>query len=461
MNLMFAMVLSVGIKAISAVVELAIQILLTNGIGVSAYGSYVFYIGLVEGTYFLLFSGSVKLNTFYLSTPCASLRNFKKKYVRCYLAPVVGLILTVSLLLRNPYGVLAACILGVYYFAFDTSGVFFSRGYQLPGLLGEYLLGRLALLTGVLTVLRLNLAHTLVLFSLYGTQFLIVLLWYSLHRKKLKPGSEEIQVPLRKLAEFQISDVASSLVSYSPTILQYLFGGAFTAGFSGIISVVRSFTNFISGPTEKVFLPSFSQLYKAGERQKLEQSYLMIVQIQMVFVGTIGAILLIFPRLFLSIFSPDLVQYADVFSGTAACLLLVSGMGPVTGMLQMTENEKICNRNQWTSIAVMVLVWIVLRREPLFAIYGICVQALVEGGLKYYSVCRWFGKSIIPVRKYILLWLPVLLLRLLVERMGWTYSWLAGFCCVAFVFLWNLSAALMNPLVKAELLSKLVQIRKK
>lgn len=128
MNLMFAMVLSVGIKAISAVVELAIQILLTNGIGVSAYGSYVFYIGLVEGTYFLLFSGSVKLNTFYLSTPSASLRNFKKKYVRCYLAPVVGLILTVSLLLRNPYGVLAACILGYIILPLIPAACFFPGG---------------------------------------------------------------------------------------------------------------------------------------------------------------------------------------------------------------------------------------------------------------------------------------------------------------------------------------------
>ena len=69
MDIVFAMILSIGIKGISAVVEIAIQMLITNGVGVSEYGNYTFFVSLIEGAYFLLFSGSIKLNTFYLSTP--------------------------------------------------------------------------------------------------------------------------------------------------------------------------------------------------------------------------------------------------------------------------------------------------------------------------------------------------------------------------------------------------------
>ena len=66
MDIVFAMILSIGIKGISAVVEIAIQMLITNGVGVSEYGDYTFFVSLIEGAYFLLFSGSIKLNTFYV-----------------------------------------------------------------------------------------------------------------------------------------------------------------------------------------------------------------------------------------------------------------------------------------------------------------------------------------------------------------------------------------------------------
>lgn len=461
MNLFFAMILSIVIKGISAIVEIAIQMLITNGVGVSEYGEYTFFVSLIEGAYFVLFSGSVKLNTFYLSTSSASLSRFKRKYTLYFVTPIIAMVIVAFAIMKNPYGVLSGIILYIYYFAFDTSSVFFSRGKQLPALLGEYLFGRIVLLIGMLAVIQLNKATGIILLALYGLQFVTMLLWFAPYKQTLNSGSEEISVPLKKLVEYQMSDVANSLISYSPTILQYVIGGAFTAGFTGIISIVKRFINFISGPTAKVFLPEFSRLYKNGQKEKLEQSYLMIVHIQMIFIGTIGCVLIGFPQLILKMFSPDLIQYTSVFTGAACSLLLVAGIGPVTGMLQMTGSERVCNRNQWVSIGGMVLVWILLRKEPLFAIYGLCVQAVIEGGMKYYAVCKWFGRNIVPIKNYILLWLPVLIIRIMADLAGWQYSFIAFVLSTGIVLLWNIAFAMCDPMIKNAVVGKLDTLHRK
>ena len=461
MNLVFAMILSIGIKGISAIVEIAIQMLITNGVGVSEYGDYTFFVSLIEGAYFVLFSGSIKLNTFYLSTSSASLSKFKRKYTLYFVTPVIAVVIFAFAIMKNSYGILAGIILYICYFAFDMSSVFFSRGKQVPALLGEYLFGRIVLLIGMLAVIKLNKATGIVLLTLYGLQFVTMLLWFAPHKHTLNRGAEEVAPPLKKLVEYQMSDVASSLISYSPTILQYVIGGAFTAGFTGIISIVKRFINFISGPTAKVFLPEFSRLYKKGQKEKLEQSYLMIVRIQMVFIGTIGCVLIGFPHLILKMFSPELIQYSSVFTGVACSLLLVAGIGPVTGMLQMTGSEQICNRNQWISIGAMVLVWILFRKKPLFSIYGLCVQAVIEGGMKYYSVCKWFGKNIIPVKNYVLLWLPVLVIRIMTDFVGWRYSFIAFILSTGVVLVWNVAFAMRDPMIKNAVVGNLKTIHRK
>ena len=457
MNIVFAMILSIGIKGISAIVEIAIQMLITNGVGIREYGEYTFFVSLIEGAYFVLFSGSVKMNTFYLSTPSANLSKFKKNFTLYFVTPIIAAIVTLFTVMKNPYGVLAGIILYVYYFAFDTSSVFFSRGKQLPALLGEYLFGRIVLLIGMLAIIKLNMATGMILLMLYGLQFITMLLWFTPYKKKLQLGKDEVEVSLKKLMEYQLSDVANSLINYSPTILQYIIGGAFTAGFTGIISIVKRFINFISGPTAKVFLPEFSRLYKSGQREKLEQSYLMIVRIQMVFIGTIGCVLIGFPHLILKMFSPDLIQYSPVFSGTACCLLLVAGIGPVTGMLQMTGDERTCNQNQWISICAMVMVWFIFRKESLFAVYGLCVQAVIEGGLKYYSVCKRFGKNIVPIKNYILLWLPVGVIRIIVDVIGWQYSFVVLMLSTCIVLVWNVIFAIQDPMIKRAIIEKVAK----
>lgn len=461
MDIVFAMILSILIKGVSAVVEIAIQMIITNHLGVSAYGDYAFYVSVIEGAYFVLFSGSIKLNTYYLSTPESSISAFKRSYTLKYVTPIVLVIILASLAMHNPYGVISGTVLFVYYFAFDRSSVFFSRGRQIPALLGEYLFGRTALLIGVIiVVVNFDASTTLLLISLYGLQFVTMILWFAPLSKHLPPGSKEVKVPVRKLFEYQASDVATSLISYSPTILQYVIGGSFSAGFTGIIAIVKRFINFISGPTAKIFLPEFSRLYKNGEKKKLEQSYLMIVRIQMVFIGTIGVILIGFPQMVLHLFSPDLESYSTVFTGTAISMLIIAGIGPVTGMLQMTGNERKCNINQWISIIAMALAWFVLRDRSMFVVYGLCIQAVVEGGLKYFLVCRWFEKIVVPIPSYIVMWLPVAVIRVIVDFANLQYSFLAMIVSVLIVLLWNMLFAMRDPMIKVTVVNALRKKRK-
>ena len=186
MDIVFAMILSILIKGVSAVVEIAIQMIITNHLGVSAYGDYAFYVSVIEGAYFVLFSGSIKLNTYYLSTPESSISAFKRSYTLKYVTPIVLVIILASLAMHNPYGVISGTVLFVYYFAFDRSSVFFSRGRQIPALLGEYLFGRTALLIGVIiVVVNFDASTTLLLISLYGLQFVTMILWFAPLSKRL------------------------------------------------------------------------------------------------------------------------------------------------------------------------------------------------------------------------------------------------------------------------------------
>lgn len=102
-----------------------------------------------------------------------------------------------------------------------------------------------------------------------------------------------------------------------------------------------------------------------------------------------------------------------------------------------------------------------MRQEPLFAVYGLCVQAIVEGGMKYFSVCRWFGKNIVPMKNYVLLWLPVAVLRVVVERFGWQYSFVALIIGVFLLFIWNFWFAMQDPMIKTAVMERLKSFRSK
>lgn len=170
--------------------------------------------------------------------------------------PTFVAILGVLTVAKGVYGFISTIILIAYFLAYDRSSIFFSRGCQWQALLGEYV-GRLAMLSSLMVCLKIGGINGLVLLTLYGIQFLAMLVWFIPFGKNLKPGEEEVEVPLKKIWNFQQSDIAYAFVNYSPTILQYIFGGAFSAGFIGIIVLVKKFLNFISGPMAKFFCRNF------------------------------------------------------------------------------------------------------------------------------------------------------------------------------------------------------------
>ena len=79
---------------------------------------------------------------------------------------------------------------------------------------------------------------------------------------------------------------------------------------------------------------------------------------------------------------------------------------------------------------------------------GLCAQSVVEGILKYCSVCKWFGKQVIPVYNYLLMWMPILLGRAIVDQFRLQSSFVALLICVAVVGLWNFLFVWKDPMVQ-------------
>lgn len=448
MDIVLAMILGIVIKMVSAVIEIAINIEISNKMGISDYGTYTFYVSVIEGLYLVFFSGVSKINTYYLSTKSLNIDNFKHKYILKYATPVIAVVIICSIFLQNIYGVLAGVILAFHLIAFDKESVLIARGYQLIALMGEYLISRFILLMGTIFVIKLNTGNIISLLLIYGFQFIVMLAWFVPSLKKLRVGNEEAYVPVKKAFKFQISDAASSISLYIPAILQFIFGGAITAGFAGIVSIVKKFVYFTLGPIIKVVMPEFAHHYKNGNKAELENMYIMIVHIQMIVLSTMGVLFIGFPRLVLQMFSPELLRFADTFAVTSACFLLIACIGPVNIVLQMTENESIANRNQWLSIGVMVLVCFMFREKTLFAVYGLCAQVVSEGIMNYVSICRWFGKNMISVSSFILSWTPTAIICIIDIAMGIQYSYIAMIVGALVIMTWNMVVSANDPLIR-------------
>ena len=138
MDIALAMILSIGVKGLAAVLEVVTQALITNDVGVSEYGNYTFFVSIVEGAYFVLFSGSVKLNTYYLSSPETNIGEFKKKYVLRYVLPIIAIIEVTFIFMKNPTGMLVGIALVLYYLSYDNISIFYARSKQFQAMLGEY-----------------------------------------------------------------------------------------------------------------------------------------------------------------------------------------------------------------------------------------------------------------------------------------------------------------------------------
>lgn len=454
MSIVYAIIVSIIIKGISAIVEIAIQLIIANGVGVAGFGDYTFFVSVIEFAFFFFFSGISKVNSFYLSSKGKTIKAFRRKYIIRYLLPVCLVGEIAGIMLSNKYAMLSAAILGFYFLAIEATSRGVAQGKQTKSLLGEYLVGRVLMLLALLICFKQEYINGLILLSLYGLQYLAIYCWMQFVNKEGLSGIEELEVSTRKVVKFQESDIASSVVVYSPTILQYIFNGAFETGFIGTISVARRFINFVSGPAAKVFLPEFSRLYKSGDRDGLKRSYAMIVKVQMVFVSLIGVVFIVFSGLFLGLFSPELLDYSTLFTITSACLLATASIGPVNGLLLMTGNEKKCNIVQWFSILCMVITWVgFFRISKYFIIIGLCVQSIIYSFGSYICVALWFKDNILPVGQLLILWAPIIIDKLVVMKLGLQNSWLALAASVLMILAIGIIIAVQDPMVKEALKS--------
>lgn len=142
------------------------------------------------------------------------------------------------------------------------------------------------------------------------------------------------------MGSYQRADLIQALISQMPILLQYFFTGAFEAGIVSVVLMVKKLVNFISGPTAKVFLPEFSRMYHAGDKAGIKQCYASIMRIQMLFAGSMAVVLVGYPQVLLSILAEELLPYTKQFVGCALVFILIATLGPCSGVLQMTGNEK-------------------------------------------------------------------------------------------------------------------------
>lgn len=434
MNLIF--IFSVILKGIGAVLEVALQILLTKFIGLDGYGSYSTWISGADLLFWVFFSGLVKCNTYYLSRESSSLSHFKKIYYIRYMLPLAAVSGLALILFKQPAFCIVLAITIAETFTMDQSSTLLARGSYLSSLTGEYILGRLFLVLGVCLLGltgHLDLRKTIVL---YLIQYVLVFLFF-LYRQaesnvkssttgNKKDISDTVSIP--KLLQYQRSDIMQAMIGQLPVILQYFFVGAFEAGIVSIVLLVKKLINFVSGPTAKIFLPEFSRLYQAGDKKKLASSFSMIMRIQMLFAGPLAVVLTGYPQVILKFLAKEMLTQTGLFIGCSVVFLFAATLGPCGGLMQMTDHEKTDNICREAAILLMLLVFAVMHRNPLFALYGLCIQTFAESFSKFIFVCKWFGYIPVKIRTYVSWWI------------------LPGFC-ILITYLFNLHSSILMMLL--------------
>lgn len=439
MNLIF--LLSVLLKGAGSVLEVLIQIVITRSIGVDGYGTYSNWVNVADLIYWILFSGLVRCNTFYLSNLNITIEPFRKKFYIRYVLPLLGTASTVSLMLHRPFLCLIFAITLLELLVQDRSSTYMARRRSTVALFGEYVLGRAMLLIGVMALFQMPLRGEVLplLMWLYLLQFALVLLYFHLRRRS-EQHPVEGNVSLPKLVRYQRADIVQSLIVQAPVVLQYVAVGAFEAGVVSIVMIIKKLVNFISGPAAKIFLPEFSRAYQAGDRAAIQESFSSIMRIQMLFVGPLSVVLLGFPHVVLRILAHELVPHSGLFVMCAAFFLIAATLGPSAGLMQMTENEKYDNRLRETALLIMILIFIFMRKNPFFVLYGLCAETAIESVGKFIFVSRWMGGTPVRVRTYLFWWLaPAIALALtLALRLGDSFLFMLLFGGLTFAYmLWR------------------------
>lgn len=403
---------SIFTKGIGAVIEIAIQILIIHFLNVDLYGTYGYYISMAEIGFWVFFSAFSKCNLFYCAKEGNSISEFRKKYYLRYAAPIFVVLLAAASFAGDKKLFFVLGILLFEIFVFDKSSLMLARSQYKESILGEYCIGRMVLLVSVVLLGLLGRLNIRTLLCAYGFQYFAVLCYFMLVSRKKERLQEEVQqkVDVKKVGVFQYGDVLTGVIAKAPVILQYLFVGAFEAGFVNLISLVRTLVSFVSGPTSKVFLPEFSRLYAKGDYKKISSLFRMVIRMQMMFLTAVGVCLIGFPSVILEIFSKDLLEYSNLLAGISACFLVGLSFGPCSGLMQMTNREKKDITIRSLSVVVMILTWILTRKSSMFVLIGIGVQILYENIVDYLYVSKILGAAPVRFLQYLWMWIPMLLL---------------------------------------------------
>lgn len=399
--------LSVILKGTGAVLEVLFQVIVTRKMGVDGYGTFSTWINSADLIFWIFFSALTKCNTYYLSADRVSIRRFRKKYYLRYVAPfLVAASVGVVFLGKGEYG-FVFLITGLELMAMDQSSTLLAQRHQMISLVGEYVLGRLILVVGFGILQSSNHLSITALMLLYAFQYAVIVLTFAIFQKWKLGGEKDISaaVSLKKWGSYQRADLIQSMIAQMPVLMQYFFSGAFEAGVVSVVLTVKKLINFISGPTAKVFLPEFSRLYREGEKEKIRGCYGSIMRIQMLFAGPLSVILIGYPKVLLRILADKLLDYTFIFILCSFVFIFAATLGPCSGLLQMTGNEKKDNMLREIALAVMVVVMWIFRKDSLFVLYGLCAQALLEEIGKYYYVCKWMEGSPVQVKTYLAWWI--------------------------------------------------------
>lgn len=441
MNIVF--MISIILKGAGALLEVLLQILITGELGVSGFGSYSTCINAADLIFWVMFSGLVKCNTFYLSVGSTSIRSFKAKYYTRYVLPVLALGAAGVSLAGKPLLTCVILITALELVTFDRSSVLITQGQPVTSLIGEYVLGRVVLVIGVCIMKYTGVMSLNLLIALYVFQYILVIAFFIIRKSLLKQKNKDAkiidmssEVSLKKWGSYQWADLMYSMIGQMPVVLQYFFAGAFEAGVVSIVLLVKKLINFISGPTAKIFLPEFSRLYRNGDSVGIRKCYASIMRMQMLFVGPLAVVLIAYPNVILKVLADELMGYVGLFVLCSVVFLLSATLGPCGGILQMTGNEKADNHCREISLAFMVVIMILFRKDSLFVLYGLCAQTAAEAVLKYTYMCRWMKKAPTGLFTYLRWWIvPVIAIALTyVLKLQNSILWMIVFAGVVFVF---------------------------
>lgn len=428
---------SLVVKFFGALIEIISQSSISQLWGVEAYGTYSFYVSIVEIIYFIFFSGLVKFNNYYIPQK-KFVGDFKKKYYLYYVmsVSVIGLI---GSIIGKREVIFFACLSSIAYTcAMDISSTLMSYGNYKLTLIGEYVIGKLTLIGFILLLHNISKLDMAFLYIAYGLQFIIVLIFYLPTKIKIKENLNEknainFKEAIKKYFIFQSAECSHIVIVQTPVIVQYIFNGAYETALISIVLIIRKVINFIAGPTSKLYQPEFSKRHAKGDKEGLALVYAQITRLQLCFMTPVFTFLLAAPDWVLKIFSKDLIGYTVLVQWTSVVFLFSIVFGPLSNFLFMTGNEKGVTLINWLSVFVLYGVMFLFKTNSYFVVIGFCAEIIfsVIGRLILYVL--YMRKIPMPVSDYIKLFLITIFSIVVVHVLPGNIVYVIGVCGIQFI----------------------------